>query len=98
MDARVEQFAIHSNNSTSQNKERMAFFSHYFSKPTEPKIYVDIFKFKGGKRNKIMLTTMGVLAPGSVHARPFARPPIKLRRYCPAHVSAESPSNISPNR
>ena len=47
---------------------------------------------------KFLLTPMGVLAPGSVHARPFARPPIKLRRYCPAHVSAESPSNISPNR
>ena len=40
---------------------------------------------------------MGVLAPGSAHARPSARPPIDTSGNFPAHVSAESPSNISPN-
>ena len=40
---------------------------------------------------------MGVLVPGSAHARPSARTPIDTRENFPAHVSAESPSNISPN-
>ena len=40
---------------------------------------------------------MGVLAPGFAHARPSARPPIDTSRNFPAHMSAESPSNISPN-
>ena len=40
---------------------------------------------------------MGVLAPGSAHARPSARPPIDTSGNFPAHMSAESPSNISPN-
>ena len=40
---------------------------------------------------------MGVLAPGSAHARPSARPPINTSGNFPAHVSVESPSNISPN-
>ena len=40
---------------------------------------------------------MGVLAPGSAHARPSAQPPINMSGNFPAHVSAESPSNISPN-
>ena len=39
---------------------------------------------------------MGVLAPGSAHARPSARPPIDTSGNFPAHMSAESPSNISP--
>ena len=39
----------------------------------------------------------GVLAPGSAHAGPSARPPINMSGNFPAHVSAESPSNISPN-
>ena len=38
---------------------------------------------------------MGVLAPGSEHARPSARPPISMSGNFPAHVSAESPLNIS---
>jgi hypothetical protein len=33
---------------------------------------------------------MGVLAPGSAHARPSARPPIDNSVNFPAHVSAES--------
>ena len=33
----------------------------------------------------------------SAHAGPFARPPISMRGNFLAHVSAESPSNISPN-
>ena len=40
---------------------------------------------------------MGVLAPGSAHARPSTQSPINMRRNFPAHVSAESPLNISPN-
>ena len=43
------------------------------------------------------LALMGVLAPGSVHARPSARPPIDTSGNFPEHMSAESPSNISPN-
>ena len=48
------------------------------------------------KQRKFPLT-MGVLAPGSAHARPSARPPISMSGNLLAHVSAESPSNISPN-
>ena len=40
---------------------------------------------------------MGVLATGSVHARPYARPPIDTGEIFLVSVSAESPSNISPN-
>ena len=40
---------------------------------------------------------MGVLASGSAHARPSARPPIDTSGNFSAHMSAESPSNISPN-
>ena len=40
---------------------------------------------------------MGVLAPWSAHARPSAMPPIDVSGNFPAHMSAESPSNISPN-
>jgi hypothetical protein len=47
--------------------------------------------------NQFPLTPMGVLAPGSAHARPSAQPPIDVSGYFSAHVSAESPSNISPN-
>ena len=46
---------------------------------------------------RIPLAPMGVLAPGSAHARPSARPPMDTCGNFPAHVSAESPSNISPN-
>jgi hypothetical protein len=38
---------------------------------------------------------MGVLAPGSAHARPSARPPIDTSGNFPAHVSAESLFEIS---
>ena len=40
---------------------------------------------------------MGVLAPVSAHAGPSAQPPIGTSVIFPARVSAESPSNISPN-
>ena len=33
----------------------------------------------------------------SAHAGPFARPPISMSGNFLAHMSAESPSNISPN-
>ena len=38
---------------------------------------------------------MGVLAPGSAHARPSAQPPINVSENFLVHVSAESPSKIS---
>ena len=50
-----------------------------------------------GNINIFPLAQMGVLAPGSVQARPSARPPIDTSVNFPAHMSAESPSNISPN-
>ena len=37
---------------------------------------------------------MGVLAPVSAHAGPFAQPPIGTSGIFPPRVSAESPSNI----
>jgi hypothetical protein len=40
---------------------------------------------------------MGVLAPGSAHARPSAQPTINVSVNFPAHMSAESPLNIFPN-
>ena len=40
---------------------------------------------------------MGVLAPGSAHARPSAQPPIEMTGNFLVPVSAEWPSNISPN-
>ena len=40
---------------------------------------------------------MGVLAPVSAHAGPSAQPPIGTSGNFPAYVSAELPSNISPN-
>ena len=40
---------------------------------------------------------MGVLAPVSAHAGPSAQPAIGTSGNFPAHMSAESPSNISPN-
>ena len=43
------------------------------------------------------LAPMGVLAPGSAHARPSTQPPIDMSGNCQAHMSAESPSNIFPN-
>ena len=46
---------------------------------------------------KIPLAPMGGLAPGSAHAEPSAQPPIGTSGIFPEHVSAESPSNISPN-
>ena len=46
---------------------------------------------------KISLTLMGILAPGSVHARLCVSPPIDMSVDFPAHVSAESTSNISPS-
>ena len=44
---------------------------------------------------KLPLMPMGVLAPGSAHARPSAQPPIDMSGNFPAHVSAESPSKFS---
>ena len=40
---------------------------------------------------------MGVLAPGSAHARPSARPPIDMSGNFPQHMSTEAPSYIPPN-
>ena len=46
---------------------------------------------------KFPLAPMGVLVPGSAHARPSTQPPIDTSGNFLAHMSAESPSNISPN-
>jgi hypothetical protein len=46
---------------------------------------------------EIPLTPMGVLDPGSAHARPSTRPPIDMSEDFPVHMSAQSPSNIYPN-
>ena len=43
------------------------------------------------------MTNIGNIAPGSAQARPSAQPPIDTSGNFHAHVSAESPSNISPN-
>ena len=48
------------------------------------------FSNGGGYKKGIPLAPMGVLAPGSAHARPSARPPIDTSGNFPAHVSAES--------
>ena len=45
---------------------------------------------RSGCRRQFPLAPMGVLAPGSAHARPSARPPIDTTGNFPAHVSAES--------
>jgi hypothetical protein len=50
-----------------------------------------------GEIRKFPLTSMGVLAPASAHTRPSARLPIKMSQHFLPHVSAESPSKISPN-
>ena len=49
------------------------------------------------KKGRIPLAPMGVLAPVSAHAGPSTQPPIVTSGFFPPHVSAESPSNISPN-
>ena len=54
-------------------------------------------KYRRGRGPQFPLMPMGVLAPWSVHARPSAQPPIDMSGNFPAHVSAESPSKISPN-
>ena len=50
-----------------------------------------------GKRGQWSRDKRTVLASGSAHARPSAQPPIDTSGNFPAHVYAESPSNISPN-
>ena len=47
-------------------------------------------------KQKIPLAPMGVLAQGSVHARPSARPPIDASGNFPACLSAVWSLNISP--
>ena len=55
-----------------------------------------LYKFLDEKIfQKFPLTPIGVLAPGSRHARPSAQPPIDMSGNFPAHVSAESPSKFS---
>ena len=48
-------------------------------------------------QKKYPLAPMGVLAPVSAHAGPSGQPSIGTSGNFPAHVSAESPSNISHN-
>jgi hypothetical protein len=51
---------------------------------------------KKKKKHSFPLVPMGVLAPESAHKRPSAQP-INPSGNFPAHMSAESPLNISPN-
>jgi hypothetical protein len=53
--------------------------------------------YGGSTLPKNPLAPMGVLTPASAHARPYTRPPIDTRGNFSAHMSAESPSNISSN-
>ena len=46
---------------------------------------------------EFLLAPMGVLAPVSAQVGHSAQPPIGTSGNFPARVSAESPSNISPN-
>ena len=46
---------------------------------------------------QFLLASMGVLAPRLRTLDGSARPPIDTSGNFPAHVSAESPSNISPD-
>ena len=55
-----------------------------------------VSKYEKRKQN-IPLAPMGVLAPMSAHAGNSARTPIDTSGNFQAHVSAELPSNISPN-
>jgi hypothetical protein len=67
------------------------------SQPLIGKKFMQLVTQWSGMRHRIPLTPMGVVAPGYAHARPSAQPPIDVSGTFPAHVSAESPSNMSPN-
>ena len=45
---------------------------------------------------KFPLTPIGILAPGSTNAAPYAQSPIDMSRNFTPYISAESSSNISP--
>ena len=72
------------------------FLQHVFMLKQKSHLYVILLNIINCCE-KFPLAPMGVLAPGSAHARPSARHPIDTSGNFPAHVSAESPSNISPN-
>jgi hypothetical protein len=55
------------------------------------------YELKFVQKKEYPLGPMGVLATGSAHPRPSSQPPIETSGNFPAEVSAESPSNISPN-
>ena len=57
--------------------------------------FCSIFAVKS--TNKFPLAHMGVLTPRSAQIQPSAQPPIDTSGNFSPHVSAESPSNISPN-
>ena len=58
-------------------------------------LFIGVTMVSQGKLFQIPLAPMGVLAPGSAHARPSAQTPIDMSGNFPAHVSAESPSKFS---
>jgi hypothetical protein len=49
------------------------------------------------KEDKFLLAPMRFLTPGYADTKPTAQSPIDTSGNFPVHVSAESPSNISPN-
>ena len=61
------------------------------------KIFKNAMNNHWKENSEISATANGVLAPGSAHARPSAHAPIDTSGYFSAHMSAKSPSNISPN-
>ena len=60
-------------------------------------VFDPLFQNNHDQEIEFPLAPMGVLATVSAHARHSARPPIDTSRNVPAHMSADSPSNISPN-
>ena len=65
-----------------------------YQQKTKYDLKQDIF---GGNASRNSAYADGGPRSPSAHAGPFARPPISISGNFLAHVSAESPSNISPN-
>jgi hypothetical protein len=63
--------------------------SHFVSQPNSTSYQVDIDS--GSNFPQVL---MGVLAHVSAHTRPYTRPPINTSGNFPAHLSAESHSNL----
>ena len=69
----------------------------FLRQPLLGKLAMSPERKKERKREKISAHADGGPRSPSAHAGLFARPPISMSGNFLAHVSAESPSNISPN-